>query len=101
MFRRIRRCWSAAEPRFIGLQAVDMEPDRLANFVLQARLLRDPLASLIRSPLGSGPYLQPLLPLEKQVGPYRREQHRDKRVGITVDPLEFRHDLEIHAVDRG
>jgi hypothetical protein len=47
-----------------------------------------------------GEALQPLLPLEKHIRQHRGEQHRDQRVRVAVLPFQFRHRLEIHAVDR-
>ena len=45
--------------------------------------------------------LQPLLPAEEYVGPDRGTHHRADRQRIAEGPIEFRHLLEIHAIDRG
>src|SRR5882672_7879664 len=45
--------------------------------------------------------LQPLLQLEDIVRHDRRDQHQDERKRIAVGPFQLRHDLEVHAVDRG
>src|SRR5580692_12610424 len=44
---------------------------------------------------------QPFLPSEEQVGQHSSTDHENQRRRITPSPLELRHDLEIHAVDRG
>ena len=45
--------------------------------------------------------LQPLLPAEEQIWADRRNSHQRNRQGIAPVPIELRHRLEVHAVDRG
>src|SRR5262245_9457011 len=52
-------------------------------------------------PEGPVPASEPVLPFEEDIGQRRRDQHQHDGERIAQLPVELRHVLEIHAVDRG
>src|SRR5262245_45401163 len=60
--------------------------------------------SLLRAPFSGAamaPSSQPTLALEPQVGDGRRDHHQQQGHRIAQGPAQFRHVVEIHAINRG